>query len=329
MAMTPQVEIAQSVGGEVPKEEEPKSLSVKLRKKFDEAVVPVFIDYHTKYDWPTMAGGLFVLFLLLNLFFSVYPILEGSKEELLKETEKRAVFIAQQIASLNRNYIQENKEALLNVEFAEEDPTVKEALIINLDGRVMAPASRLNQTYESRFVFERRKKMVNDQKYWSVAKQRSEERGEVLVFNPILVLSKTKGINIPGAIVVVVMSTIGVALDSGTVGVVYFETLMVSSIIGAIILYVLYHVSTRPLIRIREDLEKILRGEAEAVEKVFRGELYDSLIDTINTAASKIPKAIPGADSALGAGVAQIDQSTVDSILAMPFGPASAKRSRM
>lgn len=297
------------------KEEEPKSLVAKYRKKFDEAVVPVFLDYHTKHDWQMVTGGVFVLFLVLNLFLSVAPILDNSKEELLRETEKRAIFIAKQVASLNRMHIQESKDALLNVDFAEEDPAVREAVIMNLDGRLMAPASRLNQMYEGGWAFERRKKMLSDQKLWNTYKRRFEN--DVAVFEPIMVLSKTKGINVPGAVAIVTMSTLGVALDAGTVQAIYFETFMISALLGVVFMYIVFQVTMSPIRKLHEDVEKVMRGESETVEKKYKSELLDGLIDSINTMASRLPKLGQQDTAALGAGVAQVDQASVDAVLTL------------
>jgi len=266
-----------------------QGILAKYKRKFDDLALPVFYDFHTRHDWATILVSMFVIFVVMNLGFTVYPVLEKSREEVLREAEARAIYIANQIANLNRNYIAENKEAYLSVEFAEADLNVKEAVIINLESRIMAPGTRLNESYNHPYVLKYRELIKKDQRFWKTIKHR-EENDTVVVVSPIMVLSKAKGINVPGAIAVVVFSTAGVALDSGTIGVIYFEAFCYSLLIGVVFLYLAFQVTMHPLRVLNDNMDSVLKGNAESVEKKFQNEALDQLIDTINSALSRIPK---------------------------------------
>lgn len=268
---------------------EPDGLLEKYKKKFDDIVLPVFFDLHKRHDWTTLLVAMFVIFLVLNLGFTVYPLIERSQEEVLREAENRAVYIANQISNLNRVNIAENKEANLSVEFAEADLNVKEAVIINLESRIMAPGARLNESYNHPYVLKYRDSLQKSQNNWKTFKQRQPDQ-TVVVVSPIMILSKTKGINVPAAISVVVFSTAGVSLDSGTIGVIYFEAFCYSLFLGVFLLYLVYQMTMRPLRILNDDMDNVLKGNAEAVDKKFQNEDLDNLIDTINSALSRIPK---------------------------------------
>jgi hypothetical protein len=298
---------------------EPTSLVGKLKKRFDDMILPMLFDMHERQDWATIATLLFGIFIVLNLGFSVYPILESSKKELLQEAGKRAEFIANQIADLNQMAIQDGKETLLNVDFADKDVSVKEAVIINLEGRIMAPSTRQNQMFDNPYVLRQREKIQKQQSEWKPKKMQTVD--EIIAVTPIMVLHKTRGINVPGALAVVVMSKTGVTLDPGTVGVVYFETLMTSAIVGIIFLYLIYNLTMKPIVRLNDDLDNVLKGAADQVEKRYRGQQMARLIDSINAAVARIPKT--DVDAGFTEANSDNEQQIVDNMLQVFTSTAS------
>ncbi len=264
------------------------SLLAKLKKRFDEVVLPVLHDFHERQDTLTLMIILFVVYVALNIGFSVYPILEQSREEVIREAENHAKYIASQIEIINRNAIVEGREAALNVDFAEMDMNVKEAIIVNLEGRIMAPANRLNESYSNTRFLIVRDRMLKDPGAWRVFRYRGED--EITVIHPMMVFSKTKQMNVPGALAVVVLSIAGKRLDSGTIGVIYFEALSTSVILGGILIYLLYALTQQPLLRLNSEIDKALRGDLDEVDKKYQNEEMNRLIDSVNSLLSRIPK---------------------------------------
>ncbi len=130
---------------------EHKSLVMKLKHRFDDVVLPVLHDYNERQETATLIIILFSIFVVLNIGFTIYPILEQSREEVLREAQNKAKYIAQQIDELNRNDVSLGRESVLHVDFAESEPNMKEALIVNMEGRILSPASRLNESYNDPF----------------------------------------------------------------------------------------------------------------------------------------------------------------------------------
>ncbi len=273
-------------------EEEPKSLLGKYWKKFDDTFLPVMYDFYEKLDYPTLMSLMFTVYVVLSLGFAVYPVLQRSREEVLRAAEGQAMYISQIVAQLNRQAILEKKEGALTTDFAESEIHVKEVVVANMEGRILAPGARLNEMYNNpiflkyRGLLEKRQDMWGKPKIW-----RNEDAEEIMAFTPVMVLSPTKGFNVPGAVAVVTYSTSSLALDPGTVSSVYLEALFWSAVVGVIFLYLLYRVSHRPLELLTEDMDKVLKGDAETVEKKYRNDVVDHLIDNVNSALGRIPKA--------------------------------------
>lgn len=273
-------------------EEVPTSLVGKYWKKFDDTFLPVMYDFYQKLDYPTLMSLMFTVYVVLSLGFAVYPVLQRSREEVMREAEHQAMYISQQVAYLNRAAILEGKEGALITDFAEAEIHVKEVIVANMEGRILAPGRQLNEMYNNPTFLKYRSLLEKKQDMWGKPKiSRNPEAELITAFTPVMVLSKTKGINVPGAVAVVVYSTSSLALDPGTVSSVYLEALFWSALVGVIFLYLLYRVTHRPLELLTEDMDKVLKGDAETVEKRYRNDVIDHLIDNVNAALGRIPKA--------------------------------------
>ncbi|MGE3263450.1 MAG: FHA domain-containing protein [Bacteriovoracia bacterium] len=273
-------------------EEQPTSLIGKYKKKFDDVFLPVIYDFYERTDYATMLVVMFAIYAILSLGFSVYPVLQRSREEVLRQAEHQAKYIADQVAYLNRQAILEGRESALVTDFAEAEQYVQEVVVANLEGRIMAPGSRLNEIFQNPFFLKYRDKLQKQQSLWGKSGViRIPDQDLLIAFTPIMVLSKTKGINVPGAIATVIYSTASIALDSGTIGTVYLEALFWSIILGVVFLYLVYHMTYRPIHELMDNMNNVLKGEGTSVEKKYKNEIIDQLVDIINSALGRIPRA--------------------------------------
>ncbi|HEY8278596.1 MAG TPA: FHA domain-containing protein [Bdellovibrionota bacterium] len=273
-------------------EDAPKGLVARYWKKFDDVFLPVMYDFYEKLDYPTLISLMFTVYVVLSLGFAVYPVLQRSREEVMREAEHQAMYISEQVAFINRQAINEKREGVLITDFAERETHVKEVVVANMEGRILAPGQRLNEAYNNPVFLSYRSKLDKNQNMWGKTRvARNVDAEEIYAFTPVMILSPTKGIQVPGAISMVTYSTASLALDPGTVGSVYLEALFWSAVVGVIFLYLLYRVTHRPLEKLSEDMDKVLKGDAESVEKKYRNDVVDNLIDNVNAALGRIPKA--------------------------------------
>ncbi|NUM88077.1 MAG: FHA domain-containing protein [Bdellovibrionales bacterium] len=181
---------------------EQKSLVIRLKHRFDEVVLPVLHDYNERQETATLIIVLFAIFVVLNIGFTIYPILEQSREEVLREAQNKAKYIAQQIDELNRNDVSMGRESVLSVDFAESEPNMREALIVNMEGRILAPAARLNEGYNDPFFLKVKSEMLRDPSKWRPTGKRFPEESAIRVIHPIMVFNKSKQMNAPAALAV-------------------------------------------------------------------------------------------------------------------------------
>jgi hypothetical protein len=302
-------------GKVVARSEREKSVFKKLFYKFDEIFPPVVIDFNTRHEWKVVASALFLIYVFLYIGLSVYPLLETAKESVLREAERRAFYIARQIADLNQEHLANGQEVLLTTDFAEKDPSVSDAMIIDLAGRVLAPVSRANESVNNTFII-RHLSLIREgnQKAWRLISKRNEDATKVIVTVPIFVRAPKSGLNVPKALVTVTFMLKGITLDAGTIGVVYFESLILALLIGVVFLYLVYRLTYNTIERVYDDMDEVLKGNQPSVPKRYKLEPLEKLIDSINSALSRIPDLKQESDKVVQA--SDSEQQIIDSLLA-------------
>ncbi|MBI3558538.1 MAG: hypothetical protein HY074_19895, partial [Deltaproteobacteria bacterium] len=75
----------------------------------------------------------------------------------------------------------------------------------------------------------------------------------------------------------------------------YIQAIILTAILAVMIFFALYRLTMRPLLYLNEQIDQVLKGNATAVEKKFKMEEINPLIDVINSALQRAAQAGPGA----------------------------------
>ena len=270
----------------------PKSLPEKAGRIFEEKVMPFFYGLNFKNQWRFICVGVFAVFMLINILVAVHPLLESANVNLIQEIKARATFMAKMIAQKNAPYFKENAENRAEIgSLIENAEGVRLAMIVDLDRKVIAPASRygsiLGGGVESSFAG----KMAN-------AFRKGRETGlsdaigssTVIAVEPIKVALPNSAQNAIVAMAIVSVDTTLFTPDLGEIGMIYSQTLILTGLIGALFLFILYKLTLKPLRILSDDLEKALKGDIPQITHEFKFEELDSLWDLINSALQRLPK---------------------------------------
>ena len=292
-----------------------KNIFTKLFHKFDEVVTPVVIDFNRRHEWWNLFATLFVIYVLLNIGLSVYPFLQTAEESVIREAEKRAEYIARMIADLNQEALADNQEGKMNIDFAEKDPAVREALIVDMNGRVLAPGSKVNENTSNAVIVKHLRKIRRGRKKdWILKRRRDSERQRVLITVPIFVRDPKNGLQVPRALVAVKFDLKGIALDIGTIGVVYFESLITALLLGSVFVFLMVRLTYHSINMLNDDMDNVLKGNETSVPKRYKMAPLEKLIDAINSALTRIPDL--QSDEVESVDTTESEQQIVDSLMA-------------
>jgi hypothetical protein len=270
---------------------EPRTLQEKALFHFDHFVMPFFYGLAMKNQWHLICVGVLAAFVAANLFISVSPLLESSRKTVIKETARRATFMARQIADQAAPLMASRAEGRVQIGAAENAEGVRLAAVTDMDNRIIAPSVRLNQY------------LTNGGEAVLLTKVRDLFRGgresgvsveidsnTVGAVEPVKVYNSQTGKNATIGMAIVSIDTSIATMGLGDVGLVYSETFIISAILAGIALLILYRLTLKPLQILGDDMDKVLKGDMHQVTQEFKFEELDPLWDLINSALQRIPQ---------------------------------------
>lgn len=89
----------------------PQDLKGKGIWYFENYVMPFFYGFNLKYEWKYVCSVIFGMFLVLNLAISVQPLMDENRDVVLKESARRATFMARQLAERNTPMLKAGAES--------------------------------------------------------------------------------------------------------------------------------------------------------------------------------------------------------------------------
>jgi PAS domain S-box-containing protein len=286
----------------------PKELLPKLLWHFEQGVMPTFYSMMLKKEWRLVSMGLFGVFAAIAVVTSVYPLLEASRGMVIKETQRRAVFMAKQIVERNSAAMASKAETKTDIGTIDRADGVRLALLVDLNSRIVAPASRLNEYltngYEATFAVSAAKRFREGKDAGFV---KTFSGDVVIAVEPVMVLDPQLGRNVAVGMAVVSLDASIATLDAGEMGVVYSEAFIITGIIGALIMFILYRLTLKPFETLNEDMDKVLKGDMHQVSRHFKFEEMQPLWDIINSVLQRAAKASPESVGNSGAEVSVED----------------------
>jgi hypothetical protein len=266
----------------------PSDLRGKIAWIFERQFMPVFYSLNFKYEWRALFICLFVVFSIINLTVSVYPILESSHQAIIKETGRRALFMAKQIAEQNAPFLANRMETKTDIGIIETADGVKAAMLVDLENRIIAPSAKLNQyltsgaeaasAIKARDLF----RAGRETGYWAEA-----DESTLIAIEPVKVMSPSAGRNVVVAMAVVSIDSSLATPEIGELGVVYSQILAITGMILGFIFLILYRVTLKPFEVLNEDIDRALKGDMNQVTHEFKIEELNPLWDIINSAIQR------------------------------------------
>jgi pSer/pThr/pTyr-binding forkhead associated (FHA) protein len=270
---------------------EPQTLQEKALFHFDHFVMPFFYGLLLKNQWRLICMGVLAAFIAANLFISVSPLLESSRKTVVKETARRATFMARQIADQAGPLMASRAEGRVQIGAAETAEGVRLAAVTDMDNRIIAPSTRMNQYLtnggEAVLLTKVRDLFRNGRETGVSVEIDSSTVGAV---EPIKVYNSQTGKNATIGMAIVSIDTTMATMGLGDVGLVYSETFIISAILAGIALLILYRLTLKPLQILGDDMDKVLKGDMHQVTQEFKFEELNPLWDLINSALQRIPQ---------------------------------------
>lgn len=317
----------------VPAAEAPQDFVGRLRLGFEQQVMPLFYGLNRTHDWKWISAGIFAAFVLFSVAISVYPLLSSSRTVAIREVSKRAVFMARQISERNAPALRARTETRTEVDGAiERAEGVQTALLIGLDSRIIAPADKAGSyltTGPEALMAVKARKLFDAGRETGIAQEAAPSL--VVAVEPVKIAAEPR--NAIVAMAVVSIDARFATSDYNQMGLIFSQTVIVTGVIGAIFLFVLYRLTLKPYEALSQEIDQALKGSRQEVSKDFQVSDTGSLWDLVNSALQRANRAGAAGNEFLSPGElgASLEDYTalfqsLDGLLTLPFVLCDAER---
>lgn len=253
-----------------------------LKRYFEEVFLPGVYQLGQVMEFKLVIGLFMLIFAVLVTALSTIPMLAITSDSIQIESRRRALTIARNLANVNQQALLKEMESAVSTQVADLEEGVSQALVIRQsDGTVIAPATKAGTIPAVPFIEAARreqKEMVQqiDSSHIAVAVP-------LAAFNPETASYTVK------ALAVIVYDMGSLAVDDGRTLSLFFQTLIISLVLGFVVYYLFYRLIEFPVADLNRQLDLILKNKSEPTTSLdLDFPMFQNLISNVNTLLTRI-----------------------------------------
>lgn len=227
-------------------------------------------------EFKYILGGFVVAFIFAVTMLSMIPMVQITRASVLGESMRRAQSVARNLAMANQQLLLQGSYSSLSTQSAETEDGIKQVMIVQQsDGMILAPASRAGVTPDLPFVHSARREMKSQ-----VVQVDSSTIGASF---PIGQYDPNTGEPSVKAHAIVLYDIGSLAFDDGHVLSLFFQTLIIASLVGLILFFFMYKLIEYPINSLNSQLDVALREKRDSTDVAFQFPALQNLIGNINS----------------------------------------------
>jgi len=283
---------SQDFDEEMDEEAAPEDLFERINEYLEDVVLPGAYKLPQMLEFKWVLGIFIGAFIILVTSLSTIPLLRILRDSVQRESQEHALTIAKTLAEVNAAPISQGLKTAVSVEIALKRPGVDEAYVISdIDGEIIAPASKAGNFPNIPFVHEGRKLGKE-----SVSQVDSET---VIAMVPLEFYNPDTGQRAITAYSVVVYNMAALAVDDGKTLSLFIQTLFIAILIGAILFFFLYNMILHPIVSLNQQLNDALKNDSSQIDVDYEFDALKELGSNISSALSRNQAGGSGNDSDL------------------------------
>jgi len=266
-------------------------------------VMPFFEEISKRYSVSTIISVVLLSCIVAITLIVTVPVVQFDSMILDKEAAQRAVYLSNLLAEENKNTVGVQSEEVPSVKAAEDVPGVIWSAVADTSGRILAPADKAGDQLPG-VVMDRIKEImkgtislkedtvkIGANVYKRSADVYSIGRGEYIVTSPIKVYSEQEGQNVVTGFATLGFATSGIQNSLAGAWQRILVGMVIACFIGLMISIFFSRLFVLPFIRIYDELDLALKGEAKRVSYSFGTREGMDLIELLNILIRKSRRA--------------------------------------
>lgn len=253
-----------------------KGLMMNFEDYMDRVALPGVYKLAQILDFKLLLGSFIILFIFAVTLLSMIPMVQITRASIVQESKRRASSLARTLAQVNQQTLLQGSYSSLNTHAVETEDGVKRALIVQqADGMILAPASQAGNSPDLPFVVTARRESKP---------QTQEIDGSTIGASfPIGMYDPNTGDPIVKAHAIILYDIGSLAFDDGRALSLFFQTLVIASLIGLVVFYFMYKLIEYPLTNLNAQLDIAMREKRDNLEVKFLFPALQNLIGNLNS----------------------------------------------
>lgn len=269
----------------------------------ESTVMPFFEEISKRYSVSSIISVVLLSCIVAITLIVTVPVVQFDSMILDKEAAQRAVYLSNLLAEENKNTVGVQSEEVPSVKAAEDVPGVIWSAVADTSGRILAPADKAGDQLPG-VVMDRIKEImkgtvslkedtikIGANVYKRSADVYSVGRGEYVVTSPIKIYSEEKGETVITGFATLGFATSGIQNSLAGAWQRILVGMVIACFIGLMISIFFSRLFVLPFIRIYDELDLALKGEAKRVSYSFGTREGMDLIELLNILIRKSRRA--------------------------------------
>jgi hypothetical protein len=257
----------------------PSNLKESIQAYADNVVMPAVYRLIETFEMKWVLGTFVLIFILLVTSLSMIPMMQITKRGIEKESQRRALTIARNIANINGRLLEQGLTGSLSVASATREEGVKLAVIIDAtSSQIIAPASRVGSFENNPFL-----NTIRSKPYEFVESLGNSSIGASVpmqAYNPELQTATV------AAYAVVIYDIGALTIDDGQTLSLFIQTLAIALLLGYILFYFMYRLVEKPIFELNKSIDNALKQNGNVNSK-YIFPILQPLIVNINSMLSR------------------------------------------
>ena len=281
----------------------PQGLKGNIDLFLETTVMPFFEEISKRYSVSVIISIVLLSSIVAITLIVTVPVVQFDSVILDKEAAQRAVYLSNLLAEENKNTVGSESEEVPSIKAAEDVPGVVWSAITDTNGRILAPADkagdqlpgavmdRIKEIMKGTIEFKEDTVKIGANVYKRSADVYSIGNGEYIVTSPIKVYSEQEGQNQIVGFATLGFATSGIQNSMAGAWQRILVGMAIACFIGIIIAMFFSRLFVLPFVRIYDELDLALKGEAKRVNYSFGTREGMDLVELLNILIRKSRRA--------------------------------------
>jgi pSer/pThr/pTyr-binding forkhead associated (FHA) protein/PAS domain-containing protein len=262
----------------------------KIIYSFKFKIMPIVYEFNKEYEWRSIIAVLLTLLVAISIFITISPTFLEKRNIIFNEVSIRGTHYADDIARMNALYLSRRNLDSIDTNFLANEPGVKEYELIDLEGRIIRPLSKMNDYTSDTFTLkikEKVKELGENRNLEQEDRLKYLGDGEIGVADVIKAHNVRTGTEEVVGIITIKFNPTSMSKEGAENSNAFMKAFVVSMMVAVLIFGIIYFATIKHVEDLRMQVENLLRGRQKELTSLFKWMEMIPVLNTLNSVLLK------------------------------------------